>query len=49
MSKTIIEKLLKFNFSELTEEKIKNLQGALYKELTEENVDNILKNIKKDI
>lgn len=42
-SKPVIEKLMKFKFSSLTEEKILQLQGALYKEITEENVDSLLK------
>lgn len=42
-SAPIISKLLKFDFSRLTEDKIKNMQGALYKDITEDNVDDLLK------
>ncbi len=48
-SETIIKKLMNFNFSELIEEKIKKLEGALYKEVTEENIDTILKGIRRDV
>lgn len=38
----IIEKLKKFDYSKLTEEKIQKLGLKLYKEITKENVDNLL-------
>jgi len=38
----IIAKLLKFDFSKLTEEKIKNLNEKLYIPITESNVDSLL-------
>ncbi len=41
-SPEIIEKLVKFNFSKLTEEKIKTLNEKLYIEITEYNVDVLL-------
>ena len=39
----IIEKLIKFDYSKLTEEKIKSLGERLYTEITSENVDDLLK------
>ena len=38
----IIEKLLKFDFSKLTDEKIRELNIKLYKEITPDNVDKLL-------
>lgn len=48
-SEPIIKKLLNFNFSDLTQEKILRLQGTLYKEVTEENVDELLEKFKNGI
>lgn len=48
-SRPIIDKLLNFKFSKLTEEKVKKLQGALYKEVTEDNVDLLLKEFQQDV
>ena len=39
----IIEKLLKFDYSKLTEKKIKTLGTKLYTEITKDNVDELLK------
>lgn len=48
-SESIIKKLLDFKFSDLTQEKIQQLQGTLYKEVTEENVDELLEKFKNGI
>ena len=39
----IIEKLVNFDFSKLTDEKIKNFGIKLYTEITKDNVDNLIK------
>lgn len=39
----VIEKLLKFDYSKLTEEKVKSLGEKLYTKITKENVDELLK------
>lgn len=38
----VIEKLIKFDFSKLTDEKVKYLGESLYTEITQENVDDII-------
>ena len=48
-SSAIIQKLMEFDFSKLTEEKIKKLQGKLYKRITEENVDQLLMEFNADV
>ncbi|MBO7332810.1 MAG: glycosyltransferase, partial [Alphaproteobacteria bacterium] len=45
----VVRKLSEFDFSTLTEEKIKRLQGALYKEVTKENIDTILEDITQGV
>lgn len=48
-SEPVISKLLEFDFSKLTEEKIISLQGSLYKELNEDNVEELLQKYSNDI
>ena len=48
-SQPIIDKLLNFKFSQLSEARIKKLQGTLYKEITEENVDQLLQEFQADV
>ena len=45
----IIEKLLTFDFSKLTEERIKKIGTKLYKEITKENVDELLKEFSNNV
>lgn len=41
----VIEKLVKFDFSKLDEEKIKQIGTKLYTEITKDNIDNIIEKI----
>ena len=43
----IIEKLVKFDYSKLTEAKIKSLNYLLYEEITKDNVDKIIEEFQK--
>ena len=45
----IIEKLIKFDFSKLTEEKIKQLGFCLYTKITSGNVDNLLEEFSSNV
>ncbi len=46
-SKSVIQKLLAFDFSKLTYEQVKANEGVLYTEITEDNVDEILEKLSK--
>lgn len=45
----VIEKLKTFDFSKLTEEKVKKFETLLYTEITKENADKILSEISSDV
>ena len=45
----IVEKLVNFDFSKLTEEKIKQLGHRLYEEITPENADKLLEEFSSDV